>query len=185
MRAIREWEAPTTVKGVRGFLGFANFYREFIEDFSLISLPLIILTKKGVPFRWGSNEDAAFRTLKEAFITAPILAQWDPERDTVVEADSSGYAMGGCLSQYDKRGRLRPVAYYSQRLTPAECNYEIHDKELLAIMRALTQWEGELRSVARPFTILTDHKNLKPFMTIKRLNERQVRWAGELSRFNF
>ena len=119
------------------------------------------------------------------FISAPVLAQWDPERHTVLEADSSGYATGACLSQYDDEGRLRPVAYASQRLNPSECNYEIHDKELLAIIRALKQWDGELRSVAQPFTILTDHSNLRYFFTTRSLNERQVRWSELLSRYTF
>jgi hypothetical protein len=135
--AIREWEAPTTVRGVRQFVGFANFYREFIEDFSQIAAPLTALTKKGATFHWGPVEDEAFQILKEAFITAPILTHWDPDKDTVVEADASGFAIGACLSQHDAVGRLRPVAYYSRRLSPAECNYEIHDRELLAIITAL------------------------------------------------
>jgi transposase InsO family protein len=185
VRAISEWEAPTTVKGVRQFLGFANFYREFISDFSTLARPLISLTKKAATFQWGHGEDSAFEKLKQTFITAPVLAQWDPDRLTVVEADSSGYATGACLSQYDEEGRLRPVAYASQRLSPSECNYEIHDKELLAIMRALKQWDGELRSVAQPFTILSDHNNLRFFLTARSLNERQVRWVETLSRYNF
>ncbi|MGH3953939.1 MAG: ribonuclease H family protein [Mycobacterium sp.] len=90
-------------------------------------------------FQWGPQEEAACCKLKEMCILAPVLAQWDPERRTVLEADSSGYATGACLSQYDDKGQLRPVAYVSQRLNPAECNYEIHDKELLAIIRALKQ----------------------------------------------
>jgi hypothetical protein len=167
------------------FLGFANFYRDFIDNFSEIPRPLIRLTKKDTVFYWGRNEQAAFETLREAFISAPILAQWDSERDTVVEADASGYAIGGCLSQYDDRKRLKPVAYLSQRLSPAECNYQIHDKELLSIIRALQQWDSKLRSTAKTFTILSDYYNLKYFMTAKQLNERQIRWAEILSRYNF
>ena len=75
VRAIREWEAPSTPKGVRQFLGFANFYREFISDFSNIARPLTQLTRKGILFQWGSKEEAAFRKLKEMFISAPVLAQ--------------------------------------------------------------------------------------------------------------
>ena len=98
VRAIREWEAPATLKAVRQFLGFANFYREFISEFSNIACPLTQLTRKGAPFQWGSEEQAAFYKLKEMFITALVLAQWDLERPTVLEADSSGYATGACLS---------------------------------------------------------------------------------------
>lgn len=109
---------------------------------------------------------------------------FDPDKETIVEADSSGYCIGGLLSQYDEKGLLRPVAYYSKKNNPAECNYQIYDKELLAIVRCLQEWESELRSV-QDFTVITDHKNLKYFTTLRRLSERQMRWADFLSKFNF
>lgn len=183
VEAIMEWAAPTTQKGVRGFVGFANYYRIFIEDFAEIIRPLTALTGKDTAFRWTDVEERAFQTMKTKFITAPVLAQFDPEKETRLEADSSGYVTGGCLSQKGEDGLFRPVAYYSKKHTSAECNYEIHDKELLAIMRCLEAWDAELRSVGE-FTIVTDHKNLEHFTQKKRLNERQVRWSQELSRYN-
>lgn len=183
--AIKSWEAPVNAKGVRSFLGFANFYREFIDSFSELSQPLIRLTKKGAPFRWEQAERESFDKLKELFIQAPVLAHWDPDKPTVLEADCSGFAMGACLSQVDGQGRLRPVAYFSRKLNPAECNYEIYDKELLAIVKAIAHWKGELKSVAEPFRVLTDHKNLRHFMTTQKLTERQVRWSLDLSEFRF
>lgn len=169
---------------MRSFLGFANFYRRFIRDFADITAPLTALTKKDTKFVWDSTADKAFNQLKEMFITAPILTQFDPDRATVVEADSSGWATGGVLSQYDDNGVLRPCAFFSRKNSPAECNYEIHDKELLAIINCLKEWESELIST-RKFTIITDHKNLHYFMQLRRLNERQMRWADTLSRYNF
>lgn len=183
--AIKAWEEPTNVKGVRSFVGFANFYRDFIERFSDITSPLVSLTKKGIPFRWGPEQQRSFDTLKERFISAPVLALWDDERETVVEADSSGWAIGATLSQVDDKKRLRPVAFLSKKHAPAECNYEIHDKELLSIVRSLEEWRGELMGVAKPFTILSDHRNLQYFMTTRKLSERQVRWSHFLSQFNF
>jgi transposase InsO family protein len=183
--AVRDWEAPTTVKGVRGFVGFANFYRNFIANFSETAGPLIALTRKGTTFTWGDTEQTAFETLKTAFITAPILAQWDPDLETTVEADCSGDALGGCLSQWGKDNILRPIGYHSAKLTPAERNYTIHDKELLAIISSLKAWSAELRSVRKPFTILTDHKNLEYFMTTREVTERQARWAELLSQYNY
>ena len=102
-----------------------------------------------------------------------------------METDSSRYANGGTLSQYDDEGRLRTCAYYSRKLNPAECNYEIHDKELLAIIDCMKQWEAELISLKAPFTVVTDHNNLRYFTKIQRLSERQMRWQIFLSRFNF
>jgi hypothetical protein len=95
------------------------------------------------------------------------------------------YALGATLSQFDKKGRLRPVAYFSRKLKPEEYNYEIHDKELLVVVKSVEQWRGELRSVAKPFEILTDHQNLRYFMTAQRLSERQARWALILTEHNF
>ncbi|KAI0991434.1 hypothetical protein K3495_g16753, partial [Podosphaera aphanis] len=185
VKAIKAWDAPTSVKGVRSFLGFANFYREFIPHFSEIAQPLLDLTKKDRAFLWLKDHSEAFESMKELFMTAPALALYDPDKLTVVEADCSGYAMGACLSQFDDSNSLRPVAYFSRKLTPAECNYEIHDKELLAVVSALEDWRGELMGLKDPFTVLSDHKNLQYFMTTRKLSERQVRWSLTLSKYNF
>lgn len=185
VKAIYEWKAPTSVKGVRSFLGFANFYRCFVDKFSEIAAPLIDLTKKDTPWIWGKTQNDAFERLKKIFASKPVLSQWDPDRETVLEADSSGYAIGGCLSQMDNQGNLRPVAYLSRRLNSAESNYPIHDKEMLSIVACLQEWKPELTSVVKPFTILSDHRNLSFFTTKQLLNERQVRYNDVLQQFRF
>ncbi|KAI0992334.1 hypothetical protein K3495_g15852, partial [Podosphaera aphanis] len=184
IKAIVDWIPPTSTTGVRSFLGFANYYRMFIPRFSELAAPLTAMTGKGVPFKWGSEQQEAFELLKILFTRAPILTQWDHEKATFLEADCSGYALGGTLTQSDGLGQRKPVAFHSQKLNPAERNYPIHDKEMLAIIRCLEQWDAELRSCAE-FTILTDHRNLQYFMTRQKLSERQARWAEYLSRFNF
>ncbi|RAL58234.1 hypothetical protein DID88_002281 [Monilinia fructigena] len=123
--------------------------------------------------------------LKHAFASAPVLAIFDHHRRTVVETDASDWAAGGVLSQYDNEGRLRPVAYFSSKHSAAECNYEIYDKELLAIIKSLEEWRPELYGTQEPFEIITDHKNLEYFTSTKMLNQRQARWAEFLSGFNF
>ncbi|KAI0996561.1 hypothetical protein K3495_g11620 [Podosphaera aphanis] len=185
IRAIAAWEAPTNVKGVRSFLGFANFYRGFIENFAQIAAPLQELTNKGKPFQWATEQQEAFEKLKSLFITAPVLALWDGEWETVLETDVSGWATGGCLLQCQPGGQFQPVAYYSKNLAPAECNYDIHDKELLAIITCLNEWRSELLGLKEPFVVLTDYKNLKYFMSTRKLSEHQVRWSQLLSQFNF
>jgi hypothetical protein len=182
IKAVQDWRAPTSAKGVLGFLGFANFYRRFIRDFSRIATPLYGLVKKNANFNWSKEACKAFERLKQAFIEAPILAQFDPDHKTVLETDSSGYCSGGVLSQY-KGDVLRPIAFFSKKHAPAECNYPIYDKELLAIIRCLEEWEAELKSVGQ-FTVLTDHKNLEYFTTVRKLSERQMRWQLILSKFN-
>lgn len=113
------------------------------------------------------------------------MAQWDPDRETILEADCSGYALGGCLSQLNENKILQPVAYFSQRLNSAEANYPIHDKEMHAIVTCLKEWQAELKSVSKPFRIITDHKNLSFFATKRLLSERQVRYNDILQQFNF
>ena len=184
VKAIQDWEAPTTVKGIRGFLGFANFYRRFIQQYSEIVLPLTALTRKDHPFIWSTEADEAFRHLKRIFLTEPTLAQFDYDKPTRVETDSSGWCVGGILLQPNSDGLFTPCAFFSKKLAPAECNYEIYDKEMLAIIRCLEEWESELRGV-QEFEILSDHKNLEYFMTVRKLTERQVRWSLILSRYNF
>lgn len=89
----------------------------------------------------------------------------------MLEADCSGYALGGCLLQKQDNTTWKPVAYYSRKLTGAEMNYEIHDKELLAIVACMKEWDAELRGLAKAFTILSDHMNLKYFLTTRKLTE--------------
>ena len=185
VKTIVEWKEPPGVKDLQKFLGFANFYRRFIKDFSKHTQPLTNLLKKGIPWRWEDSHKQAFAQLKVAFTSAPVLAFFDYNRKSVLETDASDWASGGVLSQYDDEGRLRPVAYFSAKHSAQECNYEIYDKELLAIIKALEEWRPELSGSQEPFEIVTDHKNLEYFTTTKVLNQRQVRWSEFLSQFNF
>ncbi|KAM4057323.1 reverse transcriptase (RNA-dependent DNA polymerase) [Hirsutella rhossiliensis] len=151
--------------------------------FSNIAAPLTALTKKDAVFAWSKECDKAFEELKALLTSAPVLAQWDPDRETIVETDSSGYVTGGALSQKGDDGIMRPVAFFSKKNAPAECNYPIHDKELLAIIRCLEHWDAELRSeVLYRF----DGSSQPPLLHQKQqLSERQARWAETLSRYSF
>ena len=115
---------------------------------------------------------------------APILSHFYPGRRTVVETDASDFAHGWVLSQYQGR-RLHPVAFHSGKLNSAERNYEIHDKELRAIMEAFKEWKRYLRGEEEPVTVYKDHQNLQSFLTKKVWNQRQIRWAQELTNYNF
>jgi len=183
--AISSWLPPSSVRDLQKFLGFANFYRRFIRNFSQLCRPLNDLLKKGTPWQWERAHQQAFESLKVAFSTAPTLAFFDYNRKTILETDASDWASGGVLSQIDDEGRLRPVAYFSSKHSTSECNYEIYDKELLAIIKSLEEWRPELQGTQEPFEIITDHKNLEYFTTTKALNQRQVRWSEFLSGFNF
>src|SRR5690606_20119807 len=99
--AVVEWEEPQNVKDVQSFLGFANFYRRFINGYSRIVASLTNLTHKDKPFDFNDKCRNAFNQLKQAFTTAPILRHFDPEREIIVETDASDYVSAGILSQYD------------------------------------------------------------------------------------
>jgi hypothetical protein len=143
------------------------------------------LLKKDAQFVWTPAADYAFNRLKEAFTTAPILKHFDTERACILETDASDFVAAAVLSQKDDQGILHPVAFYSHKMTPAECNYDIYDKELLAIVRAFEEWRKYLEPSNQEITVYCNHKNLEHFMSTKILNRRQARWSLTLSSFNF
>ena len=147
--------------------------------------PLVGLTKKGVRFEWGEECEAAFQELKCRFTSVPVLRHFDPDREIIVKTDASDYVSVGMMSQYDADGILHPVAFFSKKHSPAECNYKIYDKELMAIIRCFEEWRVELESSPHPIRVLSDHKNLEYFMSTKLLSHRQVCWSEFLSQFNF
>lgn len=183
--AVVDWPAPTNLRQMQSFIGFCNFYRRFIRDFSKIARPLTRLARKDVPFQWDSACQESFIELKKQITSAPVLRHFDRTRESFLETDSSDYVSGGVLSQKDDEGRLHPVAFYSKNLLPAECNYEIYDKELLAIIKCFEHWRPELEFTKIPIQVFSDHASLKHFMTTKVLTRRQARWAEILSEYNF
>ena len=132
------WEAPDSVKAVQSFLGFANFYWRFIEGYSKLTHPLPDLTKKLEKFLWSDECGRAFEELKQCFTSVPILRHYDPELPCIIECDRSDFAISAVLS-LEFEGRFHPVAFYSPKMNKHEINYEIHDKELLAITDAFKE----------------------------------------------
>jgi len=118
-------------------------------------------------------------------MTRPVLAAPDLDKEFKVEADTSNYTTGGVLSVKCSNGMWRPVTFILKSLSDIERNYEIYDKEMLAVVRCLEVWRHFLEGTTTKFKIWTDHKNLEYFMKAQKLNRRQVRWALYLSRFNF
>ena len=143
------------------------------------------MTKKEQPFYWECEQREAFEKLKKKFILAPILASFDPERKIILETDALDQALGSCLSQPDVEKRLHPVAYRSRKFSGPELNYDIYNKELLAIVDAFEEWQAYLEGSRHPIVVYSDHKNLSYFITTKKLNRQQVRWAKLLASYNF
>ncbi|KAK3561986.1 hypothetical protein QTP86_022734 [Hemibagrus guttatus] len=160
VRAVTDWPAPTTVWELQRFLGFANFYRRFIRNYSSVAGPLTSLLR-GKPKRlvWTDQAQAAFQQLKDCFTTASILRHPDPDLQFVVEVDAS---------IDNRRG-----------------NYDVGNRELLAIKVTLEEWHHWLEGARHPFQVLTNHRNLEYFCGTKCLNPRQARWALFFTRFWF
>lgn len=182
---IRNWPQPETVKQVRSFLGFGNFYRKFIRHYAELARPLHDLTKKDVPWNWSSECQHAFDSLKERFTSAPVLRIPDPTKPFVLETDASKFATGAVLRQQDMNGDWHPCGFLSQSFSPAEKNYQIYDKELLGIINGLKAWRHYFEGSSHKLVICTDHRNLTYYRLPQQLTERQRRWQLFLSRFNY
>jgi hypothetical protein len=183
---VVEWPTPGSKKEVQSFLGFTNFYRHFIKGFSDLARPLFDLTQNNSDWHWEGVERSAFEAIRKHVVSAPILIFPNDSQPFRVEVDSSNFATGAVLSQQSPSDNMwHPVAYYSKSLNAVERNYEIHDKEMLAIIRALEDWCHFLEGARHKFEVWTDHKNLEYFMSVKKLNRRQACWSLYLSRFNF
>ncbi|KAE8216955.1 hypothetical protein CF319_g8841, partial [Tilletia indica] len=183
--SVLSWPEPKTVKDLQSFLGFANFYRRFIWKYSQVTSPLTALLRKNNTWNWTPQCQEAFDTLKRAFTSASILQHFDPARPITMETDASDYALAAVISQPDDDGVLHPVAFRSRKLSAAELNYEIHDKEMLAIVDTLDSWRHLLMDSQHTVTIFADHKNLEYFTTSKLLNRRQARWSIFIVDYDF
>ena len=155
------------------------------EDETIEKSPLTSKNSNGATGFLTPGAKRAFTQLKEVFTEAPILRHFDPECLIQIETDASGYAIGGSQLTSDNLGRWHPVAYYSQKIIPAETRYKTHDGELLAIVEAFKTWRHYLEGCKHKVLVLTDHNNFRRFMETKSLSSRQVWWAQELSRYHF
>jgi len=156
------------------------------QGFSHLAHPLFNLTRKDRGWRWGAEEQSAFNSLKEQITTALILALPDNSQPFQIEADSSDFATRAVLSQQSPEdNKWHPIAFLSKSLSLVEQYYEIHDKEMLAIVRALEEWRHFVEGAEHHYKIWTDHKNLQYFRMAKKLNQRQARWSLLLAQFDF
>jgi len=175
VKTIQEWPESKKVKNIQSFLEFANFYRHFIFNYSDMVIPLTRLTRKDTPWNFDENCRKAFNTLKQAFTSAPILTHWVPDTQLVVETNASDYALAAILSIVTKDNEIHPIAFHSRTFSAPELNYDVHDKELLAIFEAFKMWRHYLEGSTSPIDVVTDHKNLEYFSTTKVLTRQQAR----------
>jgi RNase H-like domain found in reverse transcriptase/Integrase zinc binding domain len=184
VKVIQNWPEPQKVKDIQSFLGFANFYRQYIHNYSDIIVPLTRLTQKNILWNFDESCKLAFLTLKQAFISALVLTHYKPGCLLVIETDASTYALAAILSQVESNGEIYLVTYLSRTFSDTELNYNTHDKELMAIYEAFKAWRHYLEGTEVLIDVITDHKNLEYFCTTWILSRRQAQWSTFLSRFN-
>jgi hypothetical protein len=178
VKIVQEWPKPAKLSDLRSFLGLSNYFRRFVHAYSTIARPLHALTRKDVPWQWTVPCDKAFQLLKDKLSPAPVLKMPDFTQPFELIADASDYTLGAILMQEG-----RPIAFESRKLTPAEVNYHTPEKELLAVMHALTVWHCYVDG--SHVKILSDHEPLKYLRSKAQLLPRQVRWSQFLERFDY
>jgi hypothetical protein len=177
VEVLQKWPTPANISELRSFLGLASYYRKFVSHFSSIASPLTQLLHKDQKYEWNEDREKSFQELKQHLTSAPVLLLPDPTKPFSVTADASDLAIGAVLSQNQGKGE-QPVAYESRKLSPAEINYPIHEKELLAIVHALKLWRPYLEGTK--FTVITDHASLEFIKSQSTLSRRQARWLEVL-----
>ena len=180
--AVKSWPTPRNPHDVRSFLGLAGFYRRFVQNFSKLALPLTELTHDKAPWVWAEPQQTSFESLKAALCSAPVLILPDPSKPFVLNCDSCAYAIGATLQQ-DHGNGLQPVAYRSKKLSPAERNYDVREREFMAIMDACSHWRHYLHC-DEPFVLKSDHSSLVHYMTMPNLTGRLARWVLKMQDFN-
>lgn len=181
-RAVAQWPVPTSVKETKSFLGLASYYRRFIGNFAGIAAPLHALTKKDQAFIWSNEAHTAFLTLRNALISAPVLAMPNDTDEYILDTDAGNHSIGAVLSQIQD-GTERVIAYASRSLDKREMNYCITRKELLAIVYSLKYFKQYL--MGRHFKIRTDHA---PLTWLRRTPDpigQQARWLEQMEEYSF
>jgi hypothetical protein len=178
VQGVVDWPIPKSKHDVQSFLGFCNFYRQFIKDFSKIVCPMHGLTGD-VPFIWNIEHQLAFENLQMALTTAPVLIIPNRSNPFKLETDASQFAIGGVLSQQvDDIWKL--VEFLSKSLSEMQRNYQIYDRELMAIVLAFEAFRHYLIGHPLPVEVWTDHANLQYFHEPQKLNRRQACWLTQL-----
>ncbi|KAL4368360.1 hypothetical protein GQ457_05G027440 [Hibiscus cannabinus] len=181
IEVISKLPPPTTVKGIRSFLGHAGFYRRFIEDFSKITKPLCSLLEKDKQFEFNEDCTKAFNLLKQKLVTAPIVEPPDWKLPFELMCDASDYAVGAVLGQ--RKGKIfHPIYYASKTLNDAQVNYTTTEKEMLAVIFAFDKFRSYL--IGTKVTVHTDHSTIKYLLSKKDAKPRLIRWILLLQEFD-
>ncbi|KAF1327429.1 reverse transcriptase, partial [Globisporangium splendens] len=184
VKAIDDWPVPQNVKQLRQWLGLANYLHKYTRNYAALVQPLTQLLKKDIEWEWSSDHQMAFAEVKRSLREAPVLAIANHDKPFHVVCDASDYAIGCALMQHDDEGHERVVSYQSRQLRPAERNYPVHDKELLAMKYSLVKFRVYLLGEER-FAIYTDHAPLRTAVKTPHLSQRMARWFSFFAEYNF
>jgi len=182
--AVRNWPLSKWVKKVQAFLRLMNYYWKFVFNYAKVTEPLTWLMCKNKRWHWDKKQKNAFHTLKKSLSEMTHLRILNSTCEKVLKTDASDFTVGACLYQI-KDEQQRFIAYWSRKLSEPEKRYEVHDKELLVIVKALQDWRSYLADTEKSIQIYTDHKNLRNFATTKQLNQWQIHWAKQLVNYEF
>lgn len=168
---------------MRSFLGATGWYRKFISYYASIAAPISNTVKKGKAFSFPAETKVAFDNLKNALVTSPVLVHPDFTKHFYIQCDASDYCVGAVLFQKDDNGEEHPIAYFSHKMTSAQRNYTVNERECLAVVLAIKKFRPFVELVA--FTVITDHSSLKWLMSHRDLSGRLSRWSLHLQSFDF
>ena len=180
---VMSWPEPTTRKEVQQFLGLANYYRRFVQNFATIAKPLHRLTEKTTHFMWTSDCQTAFDELKDHLTSAPVLSFPNFDNNFILDTDASNTGIGGVLSQLQDDGTERVIAYASRVLTRPERRYCVTRRELLSVVTFTHHFRPYL--LGGKFTIRTDHGSLIWLSNFKEPEGQLARWIEQLQEYNF
>lgn len=182
--AVADWPVPVNTSELRSFLGLSNFYRSFVRDFSSTAAPLTALTGARVKFEWSEQHQLAFVLLKDSLCDAPALLAVDDSKPFVLHCDASSFAVGAVLSQHDQSGKLRPVGFFSRKLTDTQLRWDVYEREIYSVVASLEHWFMHLKGTPVPVQIFTDHRSLEE-LAVQLLRPKMARWLTVLSGFNY
>ncbi|KAF1319736.1 reverse transcriptase, partial [Globisporangium splendens] len=184
VKAIDDWPVPKNVKQLRQWLDLANYLHKYTRNYAALVQPLTQLLKKDVEWKWSRDHQTAFEEVKRSLREAPVLALPSHDKPFHVVCGASDYAIGCALMQHDDEGHERVVSYQSRQLRPAERNYPVHEKELLAMKYSLVKFRVYLLGEER-FAIYTVHASLRTAVKTPHLSQRMARWFSFFAEYNF
>ena len=170
---VKNWPIPTSKKELESFLGFCNYHREHIKDYSAIATPLHALTRDKVEYIWSKKEQEAFTNLKSALIKATVLGYPDPNETFILDTDASDGTIGAELSQV-QNGKERTICFASKTLTTTQRKYCTTRKELLSIVTFTRQFRHYL--LGNQFIIRTDHNSIIWLLNFQNIDGQLARW---------